>query len=126
VVSQTGLRVVRSNSCKGPSVSWKRAKQQPKGQTKILGPASIIWDQIYGIWCQKGQPGNPVNSNRSEIAQRSEISLDTGSGVPVSTPPEFCVFLSDPDPESKFGKNRSWIWSHFSISAVAGVCMVIS
>jgi len=26
-----------------------------KGQTKILGPASVIWDQIS----QKGQPGNP-------------------------------------------------------------------
>jgi len=30
-----------------------------KGQTKILGPTSVIWDQIYEIWPQKGQPGNP-------------------------------------------------------------------
>jgi len=28
------------------SLSWKRAKKEPKGQTKILGPASVIWDQI--------------------------------------------------------------------------------
>jgi len=26
----------------------------------------------------------------------------------------------------KFGKNQTWIQSHFSISAVAGVCVVIS
>jgi len=51
----------------------------------------------------------------------------TGSGVPESTPAGFCVFLSypDPDPESKFGKNPTRIRSHFSISAVAGVCVVI-
>jgi len=60
MVSQTGPTVVRSNSCKGPSLSWKMAKIEPKGQTKILGPASIIWDQISKSWPQKGQPGNPV------------------------------------------------------------------
>jgi len=30
-----------------------------KGQTKILGTASVIWDQISEIWPQKGQHGNP-------------------------------------------------------------------
>jgi len=49
-----------------------------------------------------------------------------GSGEPESTAEGFCVFLSDPDlkPESKFliSQNRS----HFSVSAVAGVCVVIS
>ena len=38
------------------------ARGQPileKGQTKILGPISVIWDQISEIWPQKGQPGNP-------------------------------------------------------------------
>jgi len=61
MVSQTGSRVVRSNfcKCKGPNLSWKRAKKEPKGQTKILGPGSVIWDQISEIWPQKGQPGNP-------------------------------------------------------------------
>jgi len=49
---QTGPSVVRSNFCKGPNLSWKRAK----GQTKILGPASVIWDHISEIWPQKGQP----------------------------------------------------------------------
>jgi len=63
MVSETGLRVVRSNSCKGPSLSWKRAKKEPKGQTNILGPVSVIWDQIYDIWPQKGQPGNPALSS---------------------------------------------------------------
>jgi len=38
--------------------SRKRAKKEPKGQTKILGPTSVIWNQIYEIWPQKGQPGN--------------------------------------------------------------------
>jgi len=42
MVSQTGPRVVRSNFCKGPNLSWKRAKKEPKGQTCILGPASVI------------------------------------------------------------------------------------
>jgi len=30
-----------------------------KGQKNILGPASVIWDQIFEIWPKKGQPGNP-------------------------------------------------------------------
>ena len=30
--------MVRLNSCKGPNLRWK----EPKGQTKILGPASVI------------------------------------------------------------------------------------
>ena len=50
----------------------------------------------------------------------------TGPGLLESTRAEFCVFLSDPDLESKFVKNRTWIHSHFSISAVAGVSVVIS
>jgi len=59
VVSQRGLRVVRPNSCKGPNLSWKRVKKEPKGQTKILEPTSVIWDQISEILPQKGRPGNP-------------------------------------------------------------------
>jgi len=51
--------VVRSDFCKGPNLSWKRAKNSQKAQTKILGPASVVWDQITEIWHQKGQPGNP-------------------------------------------------------------------
>jgi len=31
MVSQTRPRVVRSNSCKWPSLPWKRAKKEPKG-----------------------------------------------------------------------------------------------
>jgi len=27
---------------------------------KILGPESVIWDQILDMWPQKGQPGNPA------------------------------------------------------------------
>jgi len=37
MISQTGLRVVRSNSCKGPSLSWKKAKKF-WGQKCYLGP----------------------------------------------------------------------------------------
>jgi len=29
--------VVRHNTCKGPNISWKKAKKEPKDQTKILG-----------------------------------------------------------------------------------------
>jgi len=41
--------VVRSNSCKGQSI-LEKAKKEPKGQTKFLGPASVIWGQISEIW----------------------------------------------------------------------------
>jgi len=51
---------------------------------------------------------------------------ETGSGLPESTPVGFCVFCSDPDPESKICENRTRIRGHFSISAVSGVCVVIS
>jgi len=60
MVSQKEPRVLRSNSYKGPiypDLSWKRAKKKPKGQTKILGPASVVWHKISEIWPQKGQPG---------------------------------------------------------------------
>jgi len=52
----------------------------------------------------------------------------TGSGLPELTPAGFCVFLSDPDPgpESKFWGKPDPDPSHFSISTVAGVCVVIS
>jgi len=48
------------------------------------------------------------------------------SAVPESTPEGFCIFLSDPDPESKIFFKSELIRSHFSISSVAGVCVVIS
>jgi len=35
MVTQTGPRVVRSNSCKGPNLSWKSAKRKFWGQ-KVL------------------------------------------------------------------------------------------
>jgi len=58
----------------------------------------------------------------------SEILLDTGSGEPKSNLAEFCVFVSGQDlgPESKIVNNRTPIRSHFSISAKAGVRVVIS
>jgi len=59
MASQTGLTVARPGSCKEPNLSWKMAKKEPKGQTKILGPASVIWNQNSQIWPQKDQPGNP-------------------------------------------------------------------
>jgi len=31
-----------------------------KGQTKILGPTSVIWDQSSEIWPHKVQAGNPA------------------------------------------------------------------
>jgi len=55
----------------------------------------------------------------------------TGSGIPELTPAEFCIFHSDLDPARiwtrsiKFGKNWTRNKGHFSISAVAGDCVVI-
>jgi len=48
----------------------------------------------------------------------------TWSGVPESIPAGFCVFLSDPDPESKISEKPDP--ESLSISAVAGVCVIIS
>jgi len=31
-----------------------------KGKTKLLGPASVIWEQISEIWPKAGQPGGPA------------------------------------------------------------------
>ena len=62
-------------------------------------------------------------------AQRAMNRGGTGFGVPESTPAGFCIFLSEPDPEyrsQKFVKKRTFIRSHFSILAVAGICVVIS
>jgi len=52
----------------------------------------------------------------------------TGSGVPKSTPQDSAfLFRSRIRTWSpKFVKNRTRTRSHFSISAVAGVCVVIS
>jgi len=51
----------------------------------------------------------------------------TGSGLPESIPAGFCIFLTDPDPdtESKICEKPDPYRSHFSISAEAGVCAVI-
>ena len=46
-----------------------------KGQTKILGPASVIWDQISEIWPRKGQPGNPAANAGCESRERIVLLL---------------------------------------------------
>jgi len=50
-------------SQKGPGWSdlvFARVKKEPKGQTKILGPASVIWAQLLENWPQESQPSNPT------------------------------------------------------------------
>jgi len=59
MVSETGPRVVRSNFCKGPNLSWKRAKKNQRAKRKFWGQQVLFGNQIYKIWPQKGQPGNP-------------------------------------------------------------------
>ena len=56
------------------------------------------------------EQGQRWHRSRSGVLQDSTFSLGPGSGSGVK----------------KFAKNRIRIWSHFSISAVAGVCVVIS
>jgi len=47
----------------------------------------------------------------------------TGSGVPESTPAGFCVFLSDPDKESKiFEKNGPGPESLFNLGSSRSLC----
>jgi len=50
MVSQAEPRTVRPSSCKEPNLSWKMAKKEPKGQTKTLGPTSVIGNQNSQIW----------------------------------------------------------------------------
>jgi len=74
VVRPNSPRVVRPNSWSGPNLSWKRTKKEPKGQTKIFGPTSAIWNQISEIWPQKGQPGNPAP--QSQPGKRNTAHCD--------------------------------------------------
>jgi len=72
---------------------------------------------------------NPNSTKFAIVRIQSNPSLvqcrgGTGSGLPDSTPAGFCVFLSDRIRSQKFGKNRTR--SHFLISAVAEVYVVIS
>ena len=64
----------------------------------------------------------------SFLTLRSNVYKPEVATDPESTPAGFCVFLPDPDPdlESKILKNWTRIRGHLSISAVAGVCVVIS
>jgi len=62
--SQTGLRVNRSNSssCKGPSLSWKRAKNKPKERAKrsFWGQQELFWSKFLKFGPKRGltwQPG---------------------------------------------------------------------
>jgi len=48
VPAQTGPRVVRSNFCKGPNLSWKRAKKEPRVKPKLWGQ-KVLFDQISEI-----------------------------------------------------------------------------
>jgi len=66
----------------------------------------------------------PLTSARLVTLQLVQVRGSTGAGLPKSTPAGFCVFLSDPDPESKiwektnpeslfhFGSSRS-LCGHF-------------
>jgi len=55
----------------GANSILEKGQKEPKSQTKILGPASVIWDQISDIWPQKGQPGNPDSG-----VQHCELYID--------------------------------------------------
>jgi len=60
-----------------------------KGQTKILGPASVIWDQISEILSQKGQPGNPRPPRK--VGLDHEIALNNNYFFRVLKP--FAVYV---------------------------------
>jgi len=50
MVSQTGLRVVRSESCKGPSLSWKRVKRNFWGQQVLFGTKFLKFGPKGSTW----------------------------------------------------------------------------
>jgi len=54
----------------------EKAKKEPKGQTKILGQASVIWDQISDIGPQKNKPGNPAFMHDNHTAVQSSWQND--------------------------------------------------
>ena len=61
MVSQTGPRVVRFNSCKGSAYPGKRPKKSQRAKQKFLGQQVLFGTNFlkFGLWPQKGQPGNP-------------------------------------------------------------------
>ena len=44
MVSQTGPRVIRPNSCKGANLSWKKTKQKFWGQQLLFGTKFLKFD----------------------------------------------------------------------------------
>jgi len=66
MVSQTGTRVVRLNSCKGLNLSWKRAKGPNENflaRKCYLGP--YFWNLA-----PRGQPGNPTHMHIFKFEKR--------------------------------------------------------
>jgi len=80
------------------------------------------------IWIGKNCFGYGSGVKKSISAHLCQVDIrgEPGSGGPESTPEGFCVFLSDPEPESKICEKPDLDRSQFSISAGAGVCVVIS
>ena len=58
MVSQTGPRLVRANSCKRPAY-LEKGQKRVKGPNEIFGVSKCYLGQISEICPKKGQPVNP-------------------------------------------------------------------
>jgi len=108
-----------------PIQSWSGQNWLQSWSNPIQSWSVLISDiyHIYLIWLVVlKRPG--FQSQKYRMPTRG----GTESGVPESTPAGFCVFLWDPDPdlESKICEKPDPHRSHSFISAVPGVCAVIS
>jgi len=76
---------------KGQSI-LEKGQKRTKGQTKLLGPASVIWDQMHEIWPQIGPtwwPWPGMCSGRMNEATVPEIQ---GSGSSTEWNYKKCIY----------------------------------
>jgi len=96
-----------------------------------MGGSRLDWTDDFQKFCRAGLERIQLLQIRIglglKISQSAHLCREgSGSGELESTPDGFCVFLSARIRSQNFVKKRTRIRSHFSISAVAGVCVVIS
>ena len=98
----------------------------PDPDSKILEQQEQSWS--LKKWLRQPLVQKKLKIHRIQIQIHSSSLLcirgGTGSGKPESTPAEFCVFVSDPDPDpgQKFEKNGPGPESLFNFGSSRSLC----